>query len=118
MTGMTTADFAHESGPPPPYKLAASRARGGEPSILRGLTHLPVVVDPSHAAGRRDLVEPLAMAAAAVGADGIVVEVHPDPDAAPCDGPQTLVLDDFARFAARVEQAAALNGKQLGVPVG
>jgi 3-deoxy-7-phosphoheptulonate synthase len=86
-------------------------------AVLKTLTHLPVVVDPSHAAGRRDLVEPLAMAAAAVGADGIVVEVHPDPDAALCDGPQTLVLDDFARFASRVEQAAALSGKHLGVAV-
>ena len=87
-------------------------------AVLKTLTHLPVVVDPSHAAGRRDLVEPLAMAAAAVGADGIVVEVHPDPDAALCDGPQTLHLDDFARFAGRIEQAAALSGKQLGVAVG
>jgi 3-deoxy-7-phosphoheptulonate synthase len=87
-------------------------------AVLKTLTHLPVVVDPSHAAGRRDLVEPLALAAAAVGADGIVVEVHPDPDNALCDGPQTLRLDDFARFAGRVEQAAALSGKHLGVPVG
>jgi 3-deoxy-7-phosphoheptulonate synthase len=87
-------------------------------AVLKTLTHLPVVVDPSHAAGRRDLVEPLAMAAAAVGADGIVVEVHPDPDAALCDGPQTLRLDDFARFAGRIEQAAALSGKHLGVAVG
>ena len=82
-------------------------------AVLKGLTHLPVIVDPSHAAGRRDLVEPLAMAAAAVGADGIIVEVHPTPDDAVCDGPQTLALDDFARFAGRVEQAAALAGKNV-----
>jgi 3-deoxy-7-phosphoheptulonate synthase len=81
--------------------------------VLKELSHLPVVVDPSHAAGRRSLVEPLAMAAAAVGADGIVVEVHPDPDAAVCDGPQSLRCDDFARFVARVEQVAELAGKQL-----
>ena len=85
--------------------------------VLKGLTHLPVVVDPSHAAGRRDLVEPLAMAAAAIGADGIVVEVHPDPDNALCDGPQTLRCDDFARIVARIEQAAALHGKGLRVAV-
>ena len=75
-------------------------------AVLKSLTHLPVIVDPSHAAGRRDLVEPLALAAAAVGADGIIVEIHPDPDRAVCDGPQTLRCDDFARFAARVQQVA------------
>jgi 3-deoxy-7-phosphoheptulonate synthase len=85
----------------------------GAVPVLKQLSHLPVVVDPSHAAGRRSLVEPLAMAAAAVGADGIVVEVHPDPDAAVCDGPQSLRCDDFARFVARVEQVAELAGKQL-----
>jgi 3-deoxy-7-phosphoheptulonate synthase len=74
--------------------------------VLKALSHLPVIVDPSHAAGRRDLVEPLALAAAAVGADGIVVEIHPDPDTAICDGPQTLRCDDFARFAARVRHVA------------
>jgi len=85
--------------------------------VLKGLTHLPVIVDPSHAAGRRDLVEPLAMAAAAVGADGIVVEVHPNPDDAVCDGPQSLHLDDFARFAARIEQVAEIAGKRVAVGV-
>jgi 3-deoxy-7-phosphoheptulonate synthase len=85
----------------------------GAVPVLKQLSHLPVVVDPSHAPGRRSLVEPLAMAAAAVGADGIVVEVHPDPDAAVCDGPQSLRCDDFARFVARVEQVAELAGKQL-----
>ena len=58
--------------------------------VLKELTHLPVIVDPSHAAGRRDLVEPLSLAAAAVGADGIIVEVHPQPEEAICDGPQQL----------------------------
>jgi len=81
--------------------------------VLKGLTHLPVIVDPSHAAGRRELVEPLSLAAAAVGADGIIVEVHPDPDAAICDGPQQLPTDGFAAYTARVEQAAALAGKAL-----
>jgi 3-deoxy-7-phosphoheptulonate synthase len=84
---------------------------------LKQLSHLPVVVDPSHAAGRRSLVEPLAMAAAAVGADGIVVEIHPNPEAAICDGPQSLHCDDFARFVARVEQVAEIAGKQPAAAV-
>ena len=85
--------------------------------VLKSLSHLPVIVDPSHAAGRRDLVEPLALAAAAVGADGIVVEIHPDPDTAVCDGPQTLRCDDFARFAARVQHVADATRSPLAVAV-
>jgi 3-deoxy-7-phosphoheptulonate synthase len=81
--------------------------------VLKGLTHLPVIVDPSHAAGRRDLVLPLSLAAAAVGADGIIVEVHPNPDEAICDGPQALRAEDFAEYALAVERAAALAGKAL-----
>ena len=81
--------------------------------VLKELTHLPVIVDPSHAAGRRDLVTPLSLAAAVVGADGIIVEVHPNPDEAICDGPQQLRADEFAAFARSVEQAAALAGRAL-----
>jgi 3-deoxy-7-phosphoheptulonate synthase len=83
--------------------------------VLKELSHLPVIVDPSHSAGRRDLVEPLALAAAAAGADGIIVEVHPNPEEAICDGPQQLYADDFPRFAATVEQAAAVAGKVVSV---
>jgi 3-deoxy-7-phosphoheptulonate synthase len=72
--------------------------------VLKEMTHLPVIVDPSHAAGRRDLVEPLSLAAAAVGADGIIVEVHPDPKSAICDGPQQIETVDFAGYAERVTQ--------------
>jgi 3-deoxy-7-phosphoheptulonate synthase len=79
--------------------------------MLKQLTHLPVIVDPSHAPGRRDLVEPLSLGAAAVGADGIIVEVHPDPEEAICDGPQQLRTEDFARYAQRVDAAAAVAGK-------
>jgi 3-deoxy-7-phosphoheptulonate synthase len=79
--------------------------------ILKELSHLPVIVDPSHAAGRRDLVLPLSLAAAAAGADGIIVEVHPTPDAAICDGPQALLADGFADFAAAVQRTAVLAGK-------
>jgi 3-deoxy-7-phosphoheptulonate synthase len=82
--------------------------------VLKRLSHLPVVVDPSHAAGRRDLVEPLSLAAAAAGADGIIVEIHPEPDSAMCDGPQALRADEFAGYLGRVEQAAALAGKATG----
>jgi len=81
--------------------------------VLKELSHLPVIVDPSHAAGRRDLVLPLSLAAAAVGADGIIVEVHPNPDEAICDGPQQLRAEDFAEYAVAVERAAALAGKAL-----
>ncbi len=81
--------------------------------VLKGLTHLPIIVDPSHAAGRRDLVEPLSLAAAAVGADGIIVEVHPNPDEAICDGPQQLVADEFAAYAEKVAQTAAVVGKTI-----
>ena len=81
--------------------------------VLKELSHLPVIVDPSHAAGRRDLVLPLSLAAAAVGADGIIVEVHPNPDEAICDGPQALRADGFVEYAVAVERAAALAGKAL-----
>jgi 3-deoxy-7-phosphoheptulonate synthase len=70
--------------------------------VLRNRTHLPVIVDPSHAAGERRLVAPLALAAQAVGADGIMVEVHPNPDEALSDGPQSLTLDDFSELMASI----------------
>jgi 3-deoxy-7-phosphoheptulonate synthase len=76
-------------------------------------THLPVIVDPSHAAGDRRLVEPLSRAAAAVGADGIIVEVAEDPEAALCDGPQALYASGFADYARDVAAHAALLGKRL-----
>jgi 3-deoxy-7-phosphoheptulonate synthase len=79
--------------------------------VLQELSHLPVVVDPSHAPGRRDLVEPLSLAAAAAGADGIIVEVHRAPEEAICDGPQQLRTEDFAGYAQKVEAAAAVAGK-------
>jgi 3-deoxy-7-phosphoheptulonate synthase len=76
-------------------------------------THLPVVVDPSHAAGDRRLVEPMSRAAAAVGADGIIVEVHEDPEIALCDGPQALYASQFADYAREVAAHAGLLGKSL-----
>jgi 3-deoxy-7-phosphoheptulonate synthase len=76
-------------------------------------THLPVIVDPSHASGDRRLVGPLSRAAAAAGADGIIVEVHGDPEAALCDGPQQLYTSDFPDFASDVAAHAELLGKRL-----
>jgi 3-deoxy-7-phosphoheptulonate synthase len=81
--------------------------------VLKDLTHLPVIVDPSHAAGRRDLVLPLSLAAAAAGADGLIVEVHPHPEQAICDGPQQLFAEDFGEYVERVQAAAQVAGKAL-----
>ena len=81
--------------------------------VLKQLSQLPVIVDPSHAAGRRELVLPLSLAAAAAGADGIIVEVHPDPDQAICDGPQSLSTEQFAGYLEQVRAAAAIAGNTL-----
>ncbi len=86
----------------------------GSVAVLKEETHLPVIVDPSHAAGRYALVLPLARAAAAVGADGIIVEVHPRPEEALCDGPQQIPAAAFGEFAAAIRELAALMGKQIG----
>ena len=72
--------------------------------ILHELTHLPVVVDPSHATGQARLVRPMALAAAASGADGLMIEVHNDPPHALCDGAQSLTPVQFADVAKRVKQ--------------
>jgi len=69
---------------------------------LRELTHLPVVIDPSHATGRARYVEPMAMAAAAAGADGIMIEVHNDPANALCDGAQSITPEQFDIVAKKV----------------
>ena len=74
----------------------------GSIPILKQLTHLPIMVDPSHAAGKRDLVIPLALAAHAVGPHGIVVEIHPEPEKAMSDGPQSLHFHEFADLMRRI----------------
>jgi 3-deoxy-7-phosphoheptulonate synthase len=79
--------------------------------VIKELSHLPVVIDPSHAAGRRDWVLPMSLAAAAAGADGIIVEVHPEPEQAICDGPQALRTEGFADYVRQLEAAAQLAGK-------
>src|ERR687886_2285760 len=82
----------------------------GAVAVLKQETHLPVIVDPSHAAGQRDLVLPLARAAVAVGADGIIVETHPRPEEALSDGPQQIPTAEFSSFAAEVSSLVALMG--------
>ena len=78
--------------------------------VLRGRTHLPVIVDPSHAAGKRDLVAPLALASKTVGAHAIMVEIHPEPKKALSDGPQALLFPQFESL-----MAGLLNGKRKAV---
>lgn len=82
-------------------------------AALKTLTHLPVIVDPSHATGRRDLIAPMCRAAIATGADGIMVEVHPDPDHARCDGAQSLDIPAFGAMMDALRPLAELVGKRL-----
>ena len=78
---------------------------------VRGLSHLPIVADPSHGTGKWHMVTPLAMGAAAVGADGLIIEVHPNPDVAKCDGAQSLTFENFAELMDRVTAIrATING--------
>lgn len=85
----------------------------GAVPVLKELTHLPVWVDPSHAAGRRSLVTSLALAGAAAGADGIIVEVHPRPEEARSDAAQQLDADEFAALMARLGPVVQALGKSL-----
>jgi 3-deoxy-7-phosphoheptulonate synthase len=79
---------------------------------VQATSHLPVIVDPSHAAGRKDLVVPLARAAIAVGADGVLVDVHPHPELALCDGPQALDGSALRELATAVRRLPAALGRQ------
>ena len=81
--------------------------------VAQRLSHLPVIVDPSHSGGRRDLVLPLSRAAIAVGADGVIVDVHPHPESALCDGPQALVDSDLRELAAVAADLPPLVGRTL-----
>jgi 3-deoxy-7-phosphoheptulonate synthase len=77
--------------------------------MVKELTHLPVIVDPSHGTGKRSLVAPMAAAAIAAGADGLILEVHPTPDAALCDGAQTITPDMLRMIACQVDAIAGLT---------
>ncbi len=81
--------------------------------MLKRMTHLPVVIDPSHAAGIRWMVEPLSMAAIAVGADGLMIEVHNDPENALCDGAQSLTPKQFDRLMGRIRSTAVFFGMNI-----
>ncbi len=81
--------------------------------LIKQLSHLPVMVDPSHATGEWKLVAPLSRAAVAAGADGLLVEVHPDPVKALCDGPQSLTPDNFAELMKELIQLSELMGRKV-----
>jgi 3-deoxy-7-phosphoheptulonate synthase len=81
--------------------------------VVKRLSHLPVIVDPSHAVGIRAMVSQAALAAVAAGADGLTVEVHPNPDAAMSDGPQSLIPGQFEKLMRDVEALAPVVGKEL-----
>jgi 3-deoxy-7-phosphoheptulonate synthase len=81
--------------------------------VAQRLSHLPVIVDPSHSGGRRDLVLPLTRAAIAIGADGVIIDVHPHPESALCDGPQALVDGDVRELAATVRDLPPVVGRTL-----
>ena len=80
---------------------------------IKKMSHLPVIVDPSHSAGMYWMVEPLAMAAIAAGADGLIIEVHNDPPHAKCDGQQSLTPENFGRLRGKVGAMVDLMGKTL-----
>ena len=82
--------------------------------LLKEVTHLPVIVDPSHGTGVRSLVSPMAAASVAAGADGLMIEVHPRPEEAMSDGAQSLTVDGFASLMAEVKPIASAVGKKLG----
>jgi len=84
--------------------------------VIEKVSHLPIIADPSHGTGKWYLVAPLALAAAAAGADGIMVEVHPQPDSALKDGPQSLTFDNFRQLMSQLEPVAAAVGRSLARP--
>jgi 3-deoxy-7-phosphoheptulonate synthase len=81
--------------------------------VVEKLSHLPVVADPSHGTGHREQVAPMALAAAAAGADGLIIEVHPDPDRALCDGPQSLLPAQFEKLMDQLRIIAPAVGKRI-----
>ena len=86
--------------------------------VVKGLSHLPIVADPSHGTGHRALVPPLALAAVAAGADGLLIEVHPDPDDARSDGAQSLHPEQFDRTMRDVRRVAEAIGRRVAEPAG
>ncbi|HEY9300813.1 MAG TPA: 3-deoxy-7-phosphoheptulonate synthase [Phormidium sp.] len=87
----------------------------GAVAALKQLTHLPVIVDPSHAVGKRELVAPLAKAAIACGADGLIIECHPEPEKSVSDARQALSLDDMVQLVKTIKPVAESVGKRLPI---
>jgi 3-deoxy-7-phosphoheptulonate synthase len=85
-------------------------------AVVHGLSHLPIVADPSHGTGHRDMVTPMARAAVAAGADGLLIEVHPQPDRALSDGAQSLYPDQFTRLMAEARLIAEAIGRRIAQP--
>ena len=85
--------------------------------VVKGLSHLPIVADPSHGTGHRDMVMPMARAAVAAGADGLLVEVHPTPDRALSDGAQSLYPEQFVRLMQEARSIAEVIGRRIGTLV-
>ncbi len=81
--------------------------------LVKEMSHLPVIADPSHGTGKRRLVEPVALGMVAAGADGLILEVHPSPDHALSDGAQSLTFDMFASLMANVTKVAEAVGKRM-----
>ena len=88
----------------------------GAVAVLSYETHLPIIVDPSHAAGKWSLVAPLARGGLAAGADGLMIEVHPNPHEALSDGPQALLPDKFAALMQSLQKIAQASGRALPLP--
>ena len=86
--------------------------------VVHGLSHLPIVADPSHGTGLRDKVAPMARAAVAAGADGLLVEVHPTPDRALSDGAQSLYPEQFERVMRETRLIAEAIGRRVAEPIG
>ena len=82
--------------------------------VIKKLSHLPIIADPSHATGRRDKVPPMARAAVAAGADGLLIEVHNDPDHALCDGPQSLLPEQFITLIHQLRLIAEAIDRKIG----
>ncbi|MCK4917157.1 MAG: 3-deoxy-7-phosphoheptulonate synthase [Candidatus Omnitrophica bacterium] len=85
----------------------------GAVPVIKSLSHLPVIVDPSHAGGKRFLVNPLSKAAVACGADGLLIEVHPNPQEAMCDGPQQMMLEGFAQLMEELKAVAKAVNREI-----
>jgi 3-deoxy-7-phosphoheptulonate synthase len=81
--------------------------------VIQHMSHLPVIVDPSHATGERYLISPVSLGAVASGADGLMIEIHPDPDSALCDGYQSLPLPDFEAMMVKLKSVAEAVGRSI-----